>query len=116
LLQLVVGFVGDISTDLDRVIRALAESRVLYLSRETGRPVTDMWIGQVLAQTRRVLSCVFVRCQAACLTARMGHLGEAAKETAARRQVTMAEEERRRKEQEAYFAAHVRGRGRWAGR
>ena len=78
--------------------------------------MTDEWTGQILAQYRRVLSCVFVRAQANCLVARMGHLGEAAKESAARRHITMADDERRKKEQEAYFAAHIRGRGRWAGR
>ena len=31
----------DISTDVDRFIRALAESRALYLSRKAGRPLLD---------------------------------------------------------------------------
>ena len=34
LLQLVVGAFGEASTDLDRVIKGIAESRVLYLSRK----------------------------------------------------------------------------------
>ena len=34
LLQLVVAAFGEASTDLDRVIKEIAESRVLYLSRQ----------------------------------------------------------------------------------
>ena len=82
LLQVVVGAFDDISTDLDRIIRAIAESRVLFLSRETGRPVTDGWTGQVLGAHRRFFSALFVRCQAQCLVARMGHLGKQARERA----------------------------------
>ena len=100
---------------MDRLIRALAESRALYLSREAGRPLSDKETGYILGQYRRVLSVTFVRCQAACLVARMGHLGEGANECAARRRVAMAEEERMRKEGEVFYAAHIRGRGRWRG-
>ena len=74
--------VKTIILHLDRMIRAIAESRVLYLSRETGRPITDNWVGQVLGQHRRSLSAAFVRAQAACLTSRMGHLGVGAREAA----------------------------------
>jgi hypothetical protein len=84
---------------------------VLYLSRQAGRPVTDAWTGQVLGQHRRFFSCLFVRCQTACLVSRMGHLGEGAKEAAARRKVWSGEEERSRKEEEAFFSAYIRGRG-----
>ena len=72
---MVVGYWGETSTDLDMIIRAIAESMVLYLSRETGRLITDNWVGQVLGQHRRSLLVAFVRAQAACLTSRMGHLG-----------------------------------------
>ena len=95
LLCLVVGAFGEVSEDLDRIIRAMAESRALYLSRETGMPVSDVRAGWILGQYRRLLSCLFIRSQASCLLARMGHLGEGAKECAARRRVSMAEEERR---------------------
>ena len=71
---MVVGYWGDVSMDLDRIIRAVAEARVLHLARETGRPITDAWMGQVLGQHRRSLSSAFVRAQAACLVSRMGHL------------------------------------------
>jgi hypothetical protein len=114
LLCLVVGAFGEMSEDLDRVIRAISESRALYLSRETGRPVSDSKAGRILGQYQRLLSCLSIRSQTSCLLARMGHLGEGAKECAARRRVAMAEEERIRKEAEAFFAAHVRGRGCWA--
>ena len=62
---MVVGYWGDVSMDLDRIIRAVAEARVLHLARETGRPITDAWDGPGAA---------FVRAQAACLVSRMGHL------------------------------------------
>jgi hypothetical protein len=113
LLGLCVGAFGDISTDLDRLIRALAESRALYLSREAGRPLSDRESGHILGQYRRVLSVSFVRSQAACLVARVGHLGQAARECAGRRTVAMAEGVRMRQEAAAYHAAHIRGRGRW---
>ena len=115
LLCLVVGAFGEVSEDLERTIKALAEARALFISRETGVPVSDAKAGWILGQYRRLLSCLFVRSQASCLLARMGHLGEGAKECAARRRVAMAEEERMRKEGEAFYAAHIRGRGRWRG-
>ena len=61
------------------------------------------------------LSCLFIRSQASCLLARMGHLGKGANECTARRRVAMAEEERMRKEGEAFYGSHIRGRGRWRG-
>ena len=89
--------------DLERTIKAIAESR----------PVSVAKAGWILGQYRRLLFCLFVRSQASCLLARMGHLGEGAKECAARRRVAMAEEERMRREGEAYYSVHIRGRGRW---
>ena len=111
LLELVVGAFGEASCDLDRVITALAESRVLYLSRESGKPVTDGWRSVILAQYRRYFSVLFVKVQAACLTSRLGHLGEGARQAARRRVDLMDQEQRARREQEAYFMAYVRGRG-----
>ena len=111
ILQLVVGAFGEVSSDLDRVISALAESRVLYLARESGKPATDGWRSVVLGQYRRYFSVLFVRVQMACLTARLGHLGMAAREVAGRRRDLMAQEERGRREAQAYYMAHVRGRG-----
>ena len=64
-----MGAYGEASWELDRVVTAMAESRVLYLSRESGKPVRDGWRSAVLARYRR---------QAACLTARLGNLGEGA--------------------------------------
>ena len=46
----------------------------------------------------------------------MGHLGVGAREAAARRGVAREQEVRRHREEEAHYAAHVRGRGRWCGR
>ena len=50
ILELVVGAFGEVSADLDRTVTALAESRVLYLSRESGKPVTEGWRSVVLGQ------------------------------------------------------------------
>ena len=111
---MVVGAFGDVSTDLDQTIRGIAKSRVLYLSRESGRPVSDSWTVQVLGAHRRFLSAQFVRSQAHCLVSRMG---EEARDRAGQRQVSLARGERarrrRRREDEAHFAACVRERGRW---
>ena len=110
------GAFGDISTKLERLIKALAESRALYLSREAGRPLSDREAGLILGQYRRVLSVCFVRSNAACLVARMGHLGESARECAGRRRVAMAEGVRMSQEAAAYHAAHIRGKGCWVAR
>ena len=114
-LGCVVGAFSEVSEDLERIISTMAQSRVLYLSREARRALSESQAGLILSQYRRRLSCLFVKSAASCLLSRMGHLGEGAKECAARRRVAMAEEERTIKEAEAYYAAHVRGRGRWAG-
>ena len=45
------------------------------------------------------------------MTARLGHLGYAAREVAGRRRDLMTQEERARREAAAYHAAYVRGRG-----
>ena len=89
-------------------------TRVLYLSRETGKPVTDGWQSVILGQYRRYFSVLFVKVQAACLTARIGHLGMQAREAAGRRRDLMVLEERSRREATAFFSAYVRGRGRRA--
>ena len=38
ILELVVGAFGEVSSDLDRAVTVLDESRVLYLSRESSKP------------------------------------------------------------------------------
>ena len=110
LLGLCVGAFGDCSTDMSRLIKALAESRALFLSREAGRPLSDRETGHILGQYLHVLSVTFVRSQAACLVARMGHLGEGARECAAGRRVAMGEGERMRQEAADFHTAHIRGR------
>ena len=60
LLCLVVGAFGEVSEDLDRIVRAMAESRALYLSREAGKPVPDSRGGWILGQYRRRLSRLLV--------------------------------------------------------
>ena len=45
----------------------------------------------------------------------MGHLGEGAKEAAARRKVKSAQELRSRREEEAFHSAYIRGRGKALG-
>ena len=52
----VVGYWVDTPTDLDRINRVIARSRVLYLLRETVRPITDQLGGKV------VLAQYLVRC------------------------------------------------------
>ena len=56
----------------------------------------------------------FVRSQVACLVAGMSHLGESARQCAARRRLAMQEGEQMRLEAAAFHAAHVRGRGQWS--
>ena len=54
-------------------------------------------------------SVLFVKVQAACHTAKMGHLGAGAREAAGKRRDLVLQEKRVRKE--AHPAAYVRGRG-----
>ena len=112
ILELVVGAFGEASADLGALVKAMAESRVLFLSRELGKPVTEGWSSVVLAQYRRYFSVLFVKVQAACLTARMGHLGQEAREAAGRRRDLLQQEKNSRIEAQAFHAAYVRGRGR----
>ena len=51
----------------------------------------------VLAQYQRFFSVQFVKVQAACLTARLGHLSEGARQVARRRVDLMDQEERARR-------------------
>ena len=60
-------------------------------------PILAIKIHIILGQYRRLMSCLFIRSQASCLLARMGHLEEGAKGCAARRKVPMAEEQRTHK-------------------
>ena len=99
-----MGAFGEVSADLDRVVTALAESRVLYLSRESGKPVTEGWRSVILGQYRRHFSVLFVKVQAACLTSRLGHLGLGARQAAGSRRDLMLQE--RRSEREAQAQAH----------
>jgi hypothetical protein len=99
------------SADLEGLICAIADSRVLFLSQERERPLSDKEAGHILSQHRRVPNVVFVCVQATCLVARMGHLGKAAQGCAARRDNTKAEAKRLREEALAFHSAHMQGRG-----
>ena len=112
ILELVVGAFREVSADLGSLIKAMAESRVLFLARELGKPVTEGWGSVVLSQFRRFFSVLFVKLQAAGLTARLGHLGLEAREAGGRRRDLLQQEQSSRREAAAYHAAYVRGRGR----
>ena len=109
--SLVVGPWGDCSKDLHILIKNLAETRLAATSQQRGREGSDLELGYILGQIRRVLSVSFVRAQSLCLLARLCHLGEGAKEAAGRRKQTREIEERRRSERLSHYEAHVRGRG-----
>ena len=111
ILELVVGAFGEVSSDLGSLIKAMAESRVLFLAREMGKPIAEGWSSVVLSQYRRYFSVLFVKVQAACLTARLGHLGLGAREAAGRRRDLLQQEESSRREAAAFHTAYVRGRG-----
>ena len=70
----VVRALGEVSSDLGNLIKAMAESSILFLAREMGKLITDGWSSVVLSQYRRYFSVLFVKVQAACLTSRLGHL------------------------------------------
>ena len=108
ILEQIVGAFGEVSTDLDRLITALAESRILYLAQETGRLRMDGWRSVVLGQYHRHFLVLFVRVQAACLTARLSHFGLEAREMAGWRRDLMGQEQRSLKE-----AKHITWPQRW---
>ena len=54
LLCLVVGAFREVSKDLERTIKGIAESRDLFISRETGQPVSEAKAGRILGQYRRL--------------------------------------------------------------
>ena len=66
----------------------------------------------MLSQYRRYFSVLFVKVQAACITARLSHLGVGAREAAGRRRDLLQQEQSSRREAAAYHTAYVRGRGR----
>ena len=53
-----------------------------------------------------------MKCSADCLSVRLGHLEEGARQVAGRRRNLMEQELRARREGEGYHMAYVRGRGR----
>ena len=67
----------------------------------------DLRVGQI----RRTLFCAFVRAESLCLLARLGQLGPGARSAAERRGVAQRVEISRRREAQAYWLAHIRGRG-----
>ena len=108
---LVVGPWGDGSKDLHSLIKILGESAVAARTRARGWEGGEGELGLVLGQTRRRLSCTFVRAQALCLLARLGQLGPGARMAADRRKEAKRLETVRRREAQAHWLAHVRGRG-----
>ena len=52
----------------------------------------------MISQYRRFFSVLFVKVQAACLTARLGHLGMGAREAAGRRRDLLQQEQSSRRE------------------
>ena len=108
---LVVGQFGEGSQDLHKLIRNLAEAKVLYMARASGDPPLDSDVSLTLSHYRRVVSTVAVRAQATCLLTRIGHLSGAARDAAQRRNLAVRRETALRAESRAFYQAHVRGRG-----
>ena len=107
---LVVGAFGEGSEDLHSLVQVIAESRVASLGLARGREGTEIELGIVMGQARRMLSTTCVRAQAQCLLARMSQVGEGVAQAAKRRRWVAAEEERMRKERMAQWIGRVRGR------
>ena len=60
--------------------------------------------------SQRRLSITAARAKAQCLLARTGHLGQAAREAAARRKVVREQVERGKEDRAIHYEAHVLGR------
>ena len=103
---LVVGPWGDSSRDLHHLIRVLGEQRVLMRARSSGVSRGEEYLGVIVSQIRRVLSCAFVRAQALCLLARLPQLGPHARDASQRRNVAQQASAARRGEAEAIWRAH----------
>ena len=102
---------GEGSKDLHSLVKIMGESSVAARGRARGWEGGEGELGLVLGQTRRRLSCSFVRAQALCLLARLGQLGPGARMAADRRIEAKRAETARRREAQAHWLAHVRGRG-----
>ena len=89
----------------------MAEARVLANSRSRGYMPGEGELSTVTGIIRRVLSCAFVRCNALCLLARLGQVGDGARGAAERRAAAVAAEHSRREDARAHWLANVRGRG-----
>ena len=108
---LVVGPWGDGSKDLYSLIKILGESAVTARSMARGWEGGEGELGLILGQTRRRLSCTFVRAKALCLLARLVQLCPGARMAADRRKEARRVETDRRREAQVHWLAPVRGRG-----
>ena len=84
---LVVGPWGEVSKDMHRLVKVLAESKLAAKARARGRDISDRELGLITTQIRKYLATAFVR------------------DLARRLEVG------RRREREAHFQAHIRGQG-----
>ena len=107
--KLVAGPWGDLSSDLQNLLRCFAQSRCAAMARARGwEGDADGLLGKVMGDTRRATSVTVVRAQAMCLLERLAHLGPGARAAAQRRQTTLRLEERRRRDRQAFELAHHR--------
>ena len=108
---LVVGPWGEVSKDMHRLVKVLAESKLAAKARARGRDISDRELGLITTQIRKYLSTAFVRAQSLCLLNRLCFLGEGAKAAAGRRDLVRRLEVGRQRERQAHFQAHIRGMG-----
>ena len=106
-----VGPWGEVSKDMHRLVKVLAESKLAAKARARGRDISDRELGLITTQIRKYLSTAFVRAQSLCLLNRLCFLGEGAKAAAGRRDLVRRLEVGRQRERQAHFQAHIRGMG-----
>ena len=107
---LVVGAFGEGSEDLHKLIQVIAESRVNSVGLLRGKKCSDVELGCVVGQVRRMLSSANVRAQGLFLLARMSQAGEGVGLAAKRRRWAAVEEDRMRRERQAQWVSRLKGR------
>ena len=109
----VAGNWGEGSQDLHSYIQTCAEARVAHLTRASGRQETERLLGTTVGQFRRLVSTTIVRAQAMCLISQVSLITPAARDAAARCQVSVWLEAQLRNEWRAQWTASLQGPG-WA--
>ena len=107
LLGFVAGHWGEGSKDLHGFIQTCAEAKAEYISRSSGKTLSDTMLGTIVSQFRRLVSTTACRAQAQCLLERVSLITPAAKAAAERRVLAMRRDDQMRQERRSQWMANL---------